>query len=652
MIAGRYRLMERLGAGGVGTVWRAFDEQLHREVAVKELRLAPELTADQRDEVLRAALAEARHAAQLSHPRIVGVYDVVAHRRRPHIVMQYVPGRSLEAVVAAQGPLPPQRVALLAGQLLDALAAAHAAGIIHRDLKPSNVLMTDSGDALLSDFSLAETMATGTISRTGHMVGTPGYIAPERVVTGRVGPEADLFGLGATLFYAVEGHAAFEHADPVAGAFAAAVRPHPRPERAGTLTPLIDALLEKEPDARASIARARELLAAGMGGAAPAQEVVAPDVAVPDAAVPGNAVPDPVVPDAATRPVRDLDARPLDSVSASAEAAVPPRTTPSRRRRAVLPPAAARALERIRGARLPARLVGVALAVVLILLLSAVAVVQSLNSGPHPAAGPAPIGAATAPQGLGDATTGPTGTGPTTGTPSGSGLPPGGAGGSGNAGLGGLGNPGGGGNPGGSRGPGTAGTVVTSQAVPQQVSAVLKASQSGANAGSADASGSQVSGGGTIASYTYNWGDGSAPVSTTGATAVHSYQHSGTYTVTLTVTASAGGTASTSAGLSLTVAPPHVSASVSAIPAAGTSTTVDVWGSTAGGWPIASFTVDWGDGSAPTSQKFYNVSTADRLTHDYGTCPSGFPALLTITETDTYGNSASIQTGAQLSCIS
>jgi serine/threonine protein kinase len=657
MIAGRYRLVERLGSGGVGTVWRAFDEQLHRDVAVKELHLPPGLAARQQSEALQAALAEARHAARLNHPRIVGVYEVVAQNSRPYIVMPYVPGQSLRATVEAQGPLSPERTAVLAGQLLDAIAAAHAAGIIHRDIKPSNVLVTDTGDALLTDFSLAEAVGAGTISRSGHMVGTPGYIAPERVVAGRVGVEADLFGLGATLFYAVEGRAAFEHADPVAGAFSTAVHPHPRPVRAGGLTPLIDALLEKDPHDRASLASARALLAAsglatatatdpGLAGSGAVAEADDATTATDDQWEPTGL--DTMRPDllAAQNLARTLAPSPEPASMPPAPGSTP--TTPASTLRASTwtppvpteraEPAGLRAIVgrigRREGVRVRSRIVVTVTAALVILVVSALAVAQSLASPDGSSAG------ARAP-GTGGA---------------GSGNPPAGAVASDSA--SGSASPGStlsptssqDGTSTGSEGPNPKGPGHSPITGPVLVTAALRVVQNGANSATANVNGSTVTGGATIASYTLTWGDGSATTTfSSGSTASHPYQHSGTYPVTLVVAADTGATGSTSAQLTVTIAPPHVDAYFSSN--ANLAAVLDLSGSTPGGWPIATYQITWGDGTTLTSS--FNTPPTHMITHRYPRCPAAGPPTYTVlvTLTDTYGNSGSSGTSVDLACI-
>ena len=262
LVAGRYRIEDVVGTGAMGTVWRGYDTRLHRPVAVKEVNLPNTATDDQRTDLTRRAMAEARHAARVSHPNIVAVHDVVAERGLPFLVMRLVEGQSLGQSVRTDGPMSPVRAAQIGIALVDALAAAHRGGVVHRDVKPSNVLLTDDGEVLLTDFSIATDAFRGTLSAGSGALGSPGYIAPERLNGQSTGPEADLFGLGATLFCAVEGYGPFDRHDPLAALLATATNPHPAPKRAGALAPLLDALLDKDPASRPDLARVRAELVA------------------------------------------------------------------------------------------------------------------------------------------------------------------------------------------------------------------------------------------------------------------------------------------------------------------------------------------------------------------------------------------------------
>lgn len=291
VLAGRYRLDNVIGTGGMGTVWRGYDEMLYRPVAVKELHLPAQLSDAARAEAVGRAITEARYAARLQHPNIVAVYDIVEHDSRPWIVMQLVEGVSLYRYVQQYGPRPPAEAARIGLAMVDALSAAHAAGVVHRDVKPSNVLLGPRGEVLLTDFSIAFAVGSVTMTSTGVVLGSPGYVAPERVSGGRTGPAADLFGLGATLFFLVEGYGPFDNEDPLAGLLASATQPHPRFRNAGPLTPVIDGLLTKDPDQRMTAQAAHHTLTAIVNQAAggPVAPPAAPGHAVGGASSPTEA---------------------------------------------------------------------------------------------------------------------------------------------------------------------------------------------------------------------------------------------------------------------------------------------------------------------------------------------------------------------------
>ncbi|HEX4817467.1 MAG TPA: protein kinase [Nonomuraea sp.] len=261
MLAGRYRLQSELGRGGMGRVWRGHDEVLDRSVAVKEVTL-DERPPSEREAMLGRTMTEARLAARLSHPHIATVYDVVEADGRPWIVLQLVPAPTLADVLADRGPLPPDAVAALGLQVLDALEAAHAAGIVHRDVKPANILL-DAGrsHAVLTDFGLATTLEQPAgLTQAGTVVGTPAYIAPERARGGPPTPQTDLWALGVTLYTAVEGRSPFEQGSALA-TISAVLTADPAPfERAGPLAPVIFGLLRKDPARRTGISAVRRQL--------------------------------------------------------------------------------------------------------------------------------------------------------------------------------------------------------------------------------------------------------------------------------------------------------------------------------------------------------------------------------------------------------
>jgi serine/threonine protein kinase len=291
-VAGRYRLRKPLGVGGMGRVWLADDEVLHREVAIKQIVLPFGLADDEREEVRLRTLREARAAARLNHPNIVRIYDVIYGGSQPWIVMEYVPARSLSQLVSERGPLPVDQVARIGLAVLSALAAANRVGVLHRDVKPSNVLVADGGRVVLTDFGSAILDATdGEITRTGLILGSPQYLAPERTQKGISTPESDLWSLGATLYTAAEGHSPFDRRT-VAGTLVAVATERPDPiHRAAALKPVLAGLLRKDPRVRMSAAETERRLRRIVGdgsitvGTVPAQPAsLSTASALPDAA--------------------------------------------------------------------------------------------------------------------------------------------------------------------------------------------------------------------------------------------------------------------------------------------------------------------------------------------------------------------------------
>src|SRR5437660_6059220 len=250
LIAGRYRLGERLGRGGMGIVWAARDELLARPVAVKEVRLPASIDPDERALLRERTLREARTAARLDHPCAVRMFDVCEEDEQAYLVMELIDSRTLSDVIRDEGPISPARAAEIGVCLLDALMAAHAAGIVHRDVKPGNVLVRPDGRVTLTDFGIASTADDPSITSTGLLLGSPAYIAPERARGGSPEPPSDLWSLGATLYTAVEGRPPFDKPDPVA-TLTAVVTEDPAPcLRAGPLGPVLARLLDRDPDRR------------------------------------------------------------------------------------------------------------------------------------------------------------------------------------------------------------------------------------------------------------------------------------------------------------------------------------------------------------------------------------------------------------------
>jgi hypothetical protein len=261
LVGGRYRLTTVVGRGGMGTVWRAHDELLGRDVAVKEVLLPPGLEPAERDIIYQRTFREARASARLNHPGVVTVHDVVREDGRPWIIMEFVLARPLQEIIDQEGPLPARRVAEIGQQLLAALNHAHAAGILHRDVKPSNVMIADNGRAVLTDFGIAQMPGEVTLTQTGLVMGSPAYIAPERAQGDKAAPASDLWALGATLYTAVEGRSPYERGDAMAALAATLTEDPPPPRRAGRLGPIIQGLLVRDPARRMPAAAALPLLA-------------------------------------------------------------------------------------------------------------------------------------------------------------------------------------------------------------------------------------------------------------------------------------------------------------------------------------------------------------------------------------------------------
>jgi len=266
LIAGRYRLGDLLGQGGMGRVWRARDETLQRDVAIKEIEVPPDLVGADRDAVQRRTLREARAAARLNHPGVVQVYDVLELDGRTWIVMEYVPSRTLQEILTADGPLEPRQAAQIGLDLLLALRAANAAGVDHRDVKPANVLIADDGRVMLTDFGIATIEGDGLNTSSDMLIGSPGYLSPERAGHGTAGLTSDLWSLGATLYAAVEGRPPFQRPSMVATLTALATAEPDPPRRAGVLRPVLDGLLRKDPAARADSDEAEQLLRTALSG--------------------------------------------------------------------------------------------------------------------------------------------------------------------------------------------------------------------------------------------------------------------------------------------------------------------------------------------------------------------------------------------------
>jgi eukaryotic-like serine/threonine-protein kinase len=284
----------------MGAVWRARDELLNRDVAVKEIIWPPQMDAAERETARRRALREAQMAARLNHPSVVTVYDIVEEDDRPWIVMELIPHRSLRDIVATDGPLPPAQAAHIGLGVLAALRAAHDAGVLHRDVKPGNILLDPGGRVVLTDFGIARAYDSPALTTSGVLVGSPSYISPERARGGQAGTAGDLWALGASLYTAVEGRPPFDREGALAS-LTAVVTDDPDPaSHAGPLWPVISGLLRKDPDARLSTAEAEQILrhAAEAEYAAPEPEAGPGDEPGPGQA----AAPEPRPPDVAAPP--------------------------------------------------------------------------------------------------------------------------------------------------------------------------------------------------------------------------------------------------------------------------------------------------------------------------------------------------------------
>ncbi|MFE6485427.1 serine/threonine-protein kinase [Streptomyces sp. NPDC057757] len=270
LIAGRYRLLAKLGHGGMGTVWRAKDETVDREVAVKEPRVPDHLPERERANVFERMRREARAAARLDHPSVVSVHDVAVVDGQPWIVMELVRGRSLGDALQ-EGTLGAREAARVGLEVLGALEAAHAAGILHRDVKPDNVLLGRHGRVVLTDFGIAQIEGETSLTDTGGFVGSPEYIAPERVLGQRPGPASDLWSLGVVLYAATEGVSPFRRSNTPATLQSVLNSTPAAPASAsGPLAETINGLLDKEPSRRPGAARVRHLLEEAVRPPAPA----------------------------------------------------------------------------------------------------------------------------------------------------------------------------------------------------------------------------------------------------------------------------------------------------------------------------------------------------------------------------------------------
>ena len=290
LLMGRYQLTSEIARGGVGTVWRAMDLVIKREVAVKELRLPADLSRSERESLVQRTTREARVAGRLTHPSLVTVLDVVDEDERPWIVMELLEASTLEEIIQVGGPLPYQRVAEIGLNLIDALKVAHGEGIVHRDVKPDNVMISEAGRVVLTDFGLAAWNGESALSSSGRIIGSPAYIPPERAKAGPVGPESDIWSLGATLYAAVEGYPPYDRKGYIKILRQEQLDEPKEAANAGPLAPVLAGMLRVEPGERLSAENAAKMLR--IAALAPwAPEKSGPDGTPVDGAAAGPAVP-------------------------------------------------------------------------------------------------------------------------------------------------------------------------------------------------------------------------------------------------------------------------------------------------------------------------------------------------------------------------
>jgi eukaryotic-like serine/threonine-protein kinase len=256
----RYQLRERLGVGGMGRVWLARDEQLMRDVAIKQVAKPVGLNPADTQRARRMAIREAQAASQINHPNAVRIYDIVHDAGWPWIVMEYVPSESLRSLIKRCGPCTPAYTATIGLAVLEALTAAHRAGVLHRDVTPGNVLIGDDRRIVLADFGLAAWNPYDGRTIYAGTMGSPNYVAPERVRSGISIPEGDLWSLGATMYAAVEGRAPYERTNVLETLAALVTLPPDPPRRAGALTTVLCGLIQRDPKVRMGTPEARRHL--------------------------------------------------------------------------------------------------------------------------------------------------------------------------------------------------------------------------------------------------------------------------------------------------------------------------------------------------------------------------------------------------------
>ncbi|MFD8378674.1 protein kinase [Streptomyces sp. NPDC059679] len=274
LLGGRYRVTGTLGRGGMGVVCKAVDEVLGREVAVKVLRAYTDSSGPELADLRVRMQREARAAARIRHSGVITVHDVTEESGLPVIVMELIEGRSLDDLIDERGVVEPLEAAAIGAKVADALGAGHHAGVLHRDVKPGNVLLDHDGRVVLTDFGIASMEAPGDdattkLTRSGELIGSLDYLAPERAQGQEPGPASDIWALGMTLYAAVEGSSPFRRTSVWSTLTAIVTEPLPEPRRAGPLTPVLHAMMDKDPAARPSVGQARVMLEAVAAGEDP-----------------------------------------------------------------------------------------------------------------------------------------------------------------------------------------------------------------------------------------------------------------------------------------------------------------------------------------------------------------------------------------------
>ncbi|HET6504068.1 MAG TPA: serine/threonine-protein kinase [Amycolatopsis sp.] len=271
LVAGRYRIVRRIGSGAMGTVWQAHDEVLARTVAIKQLLLQPGLQYHEAEDAKQRTMREGRIAARLHHPNAITVFDVITDDNgHPCLVMEYLPSTSLAEVLRDHSTLPPTEVARIGAQIAAALKEAHAVGIVHRDIKPGNILLADNGVVKITDFGISRAKDDVTVTKTGMIAGTPAYLAPEVAIGGDPGPESDIFSLGSTLYAACEGQPPFGLSENTLSLLHAVAAGQINPPRqSGPMASVLAVLLHPDAQHRPTAAEAEALLDDIAHGGAP-----------------------------------------------------------------------------------------------------------------------------------------------------------------------------------------------------------------------------------------------------------------------------------------------------------------------------------------------------------------------------------------------